>query len=401
MEDRFGILFPLAGIAAIVTVALTASVSVIPKAVDSASMADPALANVPSLIAIGVGTMLAFLLALFGVIFWFLVRPGARFHPLATYALLTLQLGVVFLTVTDLFYVLAAEIGYVLPGRRGWLGILAVFLAFLAFAALALLDGSFEPSAELHRASWPLQVTLTIVQMSAWGFFAFAVGRLAAFERRSRERLQQANFDLETAHQLLADSSRLAERVRISRELHDTLGHHLTALNVNLQLASHLAEGKAAEPIRHAHTVAKLLLHEVREVVSTMRSEPSAGLDTAIQSLVRNVHRTSVHAHLPPTPSWVSPALAHVLFRCAQEALTNCTRHSHARNIWLTVRYFDDQAELEVRDDGLGARPFSPGNGLQGMRERLENLGGRLEIDPSGKPGFRLVAVVPRPEALA
>lgn len=397
MENRDGLLFPVAGIVAIVMVALIASFSVVPEAMDAVAGGPGAGTQAPAIVAATVAGALALLLALFGWMFWMLVGRGSRVTPLRAYALIALQLGIVFLTVTDLFYVLSAEIGFVLPARRGWLALGAMFAVFLGYAGVALWDGSFEPSAELRHAPWLAQVVLTIVQMSAWCFFAFAVGRLAARERRNRERLQGVNLELESAQHLLADASRLAERVRISRELHDSLGHHLTGLNVNLQLASHLAEGRAAEPVRHAHTVAKLLLQEVREVVSSMRAEPPAGLDAAIEALVRNMHRPIVYTQLPPAPAWLSPTLAHVLYRCAQEALTNTARHSEASNVWVTVRYLENQAELEVRDDGRGTRMYSPGNGLRGMEERLVALGGRLEIDPSRKPGFRLVAVVPRP----
>lgn len=397
MDDRDGLLFPVAGIVAIVMVALIASFSVVPEAMDAVVGGRRAEMQASAMVAAAVASALALLMALFGWMFWLVVGPESRVPPLRVYALIALQLGIVFLTVTDLLYVLSAEIGFVLPARRGWLALGAMFLVFLGYAGLALGDGSFEPSAELHRAPWVAQVVLTMAQMSVWCFFAFAVGRLAARERRNRERLQGVNLELESAQQLLADASRLAERVRISRELHDSLGHHLTALNVNLQLATHLAEGKAAEPVRHAHTVAKLLLQEVREVVSSMRAEPPAGLDAAIGALVKNVHRPIVHTQLPPAPAWLTPTLAHVLYRCAQEALTNTARHSEARNVWVTVRYLVNQAELEVRDDGRGTRTYWRGNGLRGMEERLVALGGRLEIDPSRKPGFRLVAVVPRP----
>lgn len=338
VDDRGGLLFPVAGLVAIVMVALIASFSVVPEAMDAVAGGPGGRTQALAMVAVAVGSALALLLALFGWVFWLLVRPGSRVPPLRAYALIALQLGIVFLTVTDLFYVLSAEIGFVLPARQGWRAITAMFLVFLGYAVLALWDGSFEPSAELRRAPWLAQVVLTIIQMSAWCFFAFAVGRLAARERRNRERLQGMNLELESAQHLLADASRLAERVRISRELHDSLGHHLTALNVNLQLATHLAEGRAAEPVRHAHTVSKLLLQEVREVVSSMRAEPPAGLDEAIEALVKNVNRPTIHTQLPPAPPWFTPTLAHVLYRCAQEALTNTARHSEASSVWVTVR---------------------------------------------------------------
>src|SRR3546814_12036878 len=80
--------------------------------------------------------------------------------------------------------------------------------------------------------------------------------------------LFRSNSELRATRALLAESSRLSERMRISRELHDLLGHHLTALSLNLEVATHVSSGKAQEHVRQAHTLAKLLLTDVREAVS-------------------------------------------------------------------------------------------------------------------------------------
>src|SRR6185436_21028322 len=93
---------------------------------------------------------------------------------------------------------------------------------------------------------------------------------LAASEQRSRRDLQQRARELLATQQMLADSSRVAERTQISRELHDTLGHSLTVLSVNLELASHLTDGRAAEAVTKAQTVARMLLADVREVVHSL-----------------------------------------------------------------------------------------------------------------------------------
>lgn len=96
---------------------------------------------------------------------------------------------------------------------------------------------------------------------------------LARSERDAREELARANAELVARQSLLAESSRIAERLRISRDLHDTLGHHLTALSLQLDVAARLASGQAAAHVREAHAITRLLLGDVRDVVSRMRDE--------------------------------------------------------------------------------------------------------------------------------
>jgi signal transduction histidine kinase len=103
---------------------------------------------------------------------------------------------------------------------------------------------------------------------------------LAASEASARADLARANSELRATGELLANTSRLAERERISRELHDTLGHHLTALSLNLEAASHLAADNALAQIQRAQSVTKLLLSDVRGVVSALRGEDPIGWAT-------------------------------------------------------------------------------------------------------------------------
>src|SRR5258707_14419436 len=109
---------------------------------------------------------------------------------------------------------------------------------------------------------------------------------LAASEASARSGLARANSELRATGELLANTSRLAERERISRELHDTLGHHLTALSLNLEAASHLAQENTLVQIQRAQSVTKLLLSDVRGVVSTLRSDDPIGLAQALRALV-------------------------------------------------------------------------------------------------------------------
>jgi signal transduction histidine kinase len=239
-------------------------------------------------------------------------------------------------------------------------------------------------------------VGLTILSLVVWQGLAFAGGLLAATQYRSARELAHVNAELLATQALLAESSRMAERLHISRELHDSLGHHLAALSLNLELARVNASGRASEPLEDAASVAKMLLAEVRETVSTLRTQQALDLGRALQTLAGGVSHPRVHLLLPEDVAEETPARAHAVFRCVQEALTNAMRHSGARNVWIDVTRDTGRLEVRVRDDGRGASSLRPSNGLSGMRERFEEQGGSIEIDSEAGQGFRLRAWLPR-----
>jgi signal transduction histidine kinase len=237
---------------------------------------------------------------------------------------------------------------------------------------------------------------LTVLSVLAWQGLAFAAGWIAATESRGRRELARVNAELLATQELLADSSRLAERLHISRELHDSLGHHLAALSVNLELAGHLVEGRAAVPVKEAHTLARLLLGEVREVVGALRESRTLNLPHALRTLAGGIGDLHIHIMAPDDLEVSDPAQAHALFRCAQEAITNTLKHAQARNLWIELAQDAAGLTVGIRDDGRGCSSLIPGNGLRGMQERLAELGGGLEIENQG-PGFALCARLPGP----
>ena len=212
-----------------------------------------------------------------------------------------------------------------------------------------------------------------------------------AKQAEAREEQRRLNSELRATRALLAESSRMSERVRISRELHDLLGHHLTALSLNLEVAGHLTEGRAQEHVRQSHTLAKLLLTDVREAVSEMRDEGAIDLSGAIRTLVEGVPALDIRLDMPEPLTIEDPERAHVLLRCTQEIITNAVRHAGASTLWLTIARDAAEARIQARDDGAGVEGDTvPGNGLRGMRERLGAYGGRVDIITGRGQGFAL-----------
>jgi signal transduction histidine kinase len=225
--------------------------------------------------------------------------------------------------------------------------------------------------------------------------FAYVTASLTHRERLARQELTRANAELLSTRARLAESSRNEERLRISRDLHDTLGHHLTALSLQLDVASRLSEGKAAEHARQAHAITRLLLSDVRTVVSELRGSTQSNLGTAIRHLAGDVTGIAIHLDVPDTLETEDGARADAVLKCVQEILTNTTRHASARNLWITIMRDPHRITLAARDDGRGAKVIVPGNGLTGMRERFEAVGGRIEFHTSEDRGFEVHGVMP------
>ncbi|MDE2071044.1 MAG: sensor histidine kinase [Gammaproteobacteria bacterium] len=184
-----------------------------------------------------------------------------------------------------------------------------------------------------------------------------------------------------------------AERERIARDLHDLLGHTLTLITVKAELAAKLAErdlAGAAREIRDVERISRQALTQVREAVGGYRS---GGL---IGELVNaRVALTAANVRLAEKvePPKLSPSQDSVLAMVLREAVTNVIRHSGAQHCRIELENRDRQLRLLIEDDGRGGA-LHEGNGLRGMRERLQTAAGRLEID-SSHGGTRLTVVLP------
>jgi len=229
--------------------------------------------------------------------------------------------------------------------------------------------------------------------------FAFVTGFVARQQAQAREEQRRLNAELRATRALLAESVRVNERTRISRELHDLLGHHLTALSLNLEIASHLASGQAQEHVIQAQTLAKLLLSDVREAVSQLRDDDAIDMRATLLPLAEHVPSLQVDMQLPVQFVVDDPERAHVLLRCTQEIITNAVRHSGASMLRLRYSQDADAVRLDARDDGRGAEVTRAGNGLTGMRERLAAYGGSLQVETAPDRGFVLRLELPLADA--
>jgi signal transduction histidine kinase len=336
-------------------------------------------------------------LLLFGAAFWrATARRAAGRGPVAQVLLLVAgEAAAVFALVAlppcfglegALLVLAAFQLGPILPrpAATAWIAAQSVGLLWLMW---------------LHWG-WHWGVVLAFAYMP-FQFIADATVRLLAKETALRQGLAASNAELEATRELLAQSARLAERARIARDLHDLLGHHLTALSLNLEIASHKTGGEARERIATAQTVTKLLLGDVRGVVGALRGDDHLDLPAALRKLADGIPRPRVHVDASPALAIDDPAVGEVVLRCAQEIVTNAVRHARAENLWLDVERSTEGIRIRARDDGCGATDIAgsvaQGHGLAGLRERFEQRGGAVSFDTAPGQGFRIDAVLPLP----
>jgi len=241
---------------------------------------------------------------------------------------------------------------------------------------------------------------LVLVSTCGFELFAVSAAHLARSEASARQSLANANAELRATHALLADNARMAERLRISRDLHDVLGHNLTSLTVHLDVASRLAQGASVEHVRCARTIAGTLLDEVRGVVSQIRVQP-VDLRATLLSLTEGLPGLRVELTLPDELTALDPTRADAILRCVQELITNTLRHAQAQELAIEIRQsLDGALSIAARDDGRGGEVVE-GQGLAGMRERFEALGGSLSIACAPGRGCSVQGQIPALGAVA
>jgi signal transduction histidine kinase len=328
--------------------------------------------------------------ALFGVAFWVSTRlPWELKRGALAIAALLVEVGCA-LVITAwssygfepaLFVIIAGQAPFCLSRRYAWL----VVVGQTAAAALV--------SATLDR---PLSSLGGLAMYLSLQVFALGAATLAISEFRSRRALLRVHGELKAAQTLLAENSRHRERLRIARGLHDDLGHQLTALSLQLEVASHRAQDSMVDPIVAAQRLTRELLSTTRSVVGSLRAEAPIALEIALRSLASEMPHPRIHLSIPEDLKVDDPAHAETIFHCVQEALTNAARHANARNVWVSLVGGPGAVEVQAHDDGRGTEAITLGHGLTGMRERLEQIGGRLDLQSAPGAGFTIHAWVPR-----
>ncbi|MGC4902744.1 sensor histidine kinase [Micromonospora echinospora] len=333
---------------------------------------------------------------------------------------------------TGLYYVglivLGASVVAVAPwyGIFTFIGYVHAFLLlkgawrYAGVAATAVIQAA-SSTGGLARATVDAWLVLSLVIIVLAGaFFRFAEldDRRNHRQKRALAELHEANVKLEAAltenaglHAQLLVQAREAgvqdERQRMAREIHDTLAQGLAGILTQLQAAEQHADRAEAwrRHVDNARNLARDSLTEARRTVHAVQPDvlAEARLPEAISDVTRRwsqVHRIDAVLTTTGDPRPMHADVEVTLLRAAQEALANVAKHARASRVGLTLSYMEDLVTLDVRDDGvgfeLGARRAGDGGfGLAGMRQRVQRLAGRLDIESEPGGGTAISATVP------
>ena len=381
-----------------------------------------AAANLITLLGVAVPTLLTIgpllerwlaliLLAAFGGLAARLPQDEDETHRQSIYLILGLQSALLLAllltfpqveTLTILFYILIFETMLYLPV------VSSLFWLFgYSSAAVVYQFSQYDLTAGLNNLG------IFAVGMLLCSLVAIALRRARLAQQRSAKllrELQAANLQLQEYADQVETASIHAERNRLAREMHDTIGHRLTVVAVQLEAARKLA---LSDPERASSLLVTTLqqvreaLAELRQTVGRLREPLEADLQLAhalprLAESFRQSSELTIHLEMPAANLALPDTHRLALYRAAQEGLTNIQRHAAATQAWLRLQRLPASIQLEIEDNGQGlpagfvlngsALPVAGKNsfGLRGMRERLDQLGGQMELEARPEGGTRL-----------
>ena len=262
----------------------------------------------------------------------------------------------------------------------------------------------FVPPESFVHTIWTLRLNVAITFGLTLLLTLLLVNALLS-ERQSRKKLLLANDQLRQYALRIEDQATLQERNRIAREIHDALGHVLTAQSIQLENALlFLPAGseKTESFLQEAKQLGARALQEVRRSISTLRANPLQGqsLEVAIGRAANEFYQTT--GIQPECEIQLSQSLSidisTTLYRIIQESLTNIWKHSQATQVWISLKEQSGSIQLQVKDNGRGFDPTqnTTGFGLQGMRERAIASGGQFYLDSDCHQGCQITVSIPR-----
>lgn len=289
---------------------------------------------------------------------------------------------------------------------------IAVIVAMFGWLGISLVLAIVGERPDFPGASGPIDPVLASVLYSILFnllFFlsAYFFGSMAWLSARREAQLHHSADQLRRSQEQNLRGAVVAERVRIARDLHDVVAHHVSVMGVQAGAARRVL-GKdpdaASGALSAVEETARVTLRELRGLLGVLRADEQAAAPAdahpglgQLGDLVESARTRGlavdfgVYGDQRPVPDGVALSA----YRVVQEALTNVVKHARARHVDVRVRYLADSLEVEVTDDGTGGRSPGVGFGLVGMRERVAVHGGELVVGPKEGSGYRVRATLP------
>jgi signal transduction histidine kinase len=253
----------------------------------------------------------------------------------------------------------------------------------------------------LLRSRWIDAIAIALVYGTGI-VFVVVFTRVAASERAARTALAEANQLLRDHAAQVEELATTKERNRLAREIHDSLGHYLTVVNVQIGAAQTVLEQdrpRALDHLSKAQALTQEGLAEVRHSVAALRASPteSRPLPEALTMLVQQWKAAGLQGRLVISGIVrpLTPQTNLTLYRAAQEALTNVAKHANAGSVDIVLDYDMHQVHLTIKDDGVGSNKSDGGFGLLGVRERVQLLNGSVHVCTEAGNGFTLKVEIP------
>lgn len=237
------------------------------------------------------------------------------------------------------------------------------------------------------------------------------ITNFAQYNKEEKEKKDLLYKELLNTHKKLKEYANrveelavIEERNRIARDIHDTLGHNMTALIMQIEMSGHIMEediDRSKGLLESAKKMARKGLLDIRKVVETLRGEKGNTKVNSVQELVNgfsNATGIKTELKIKGEPVKVNPDIEVTLYRVIQEALTNSVRHGKATKVKVELKYNDKYIFFNIIDNGMGAESIKEGYGLKGMKERVDYLNGKIEFET--KDGFVVKGYLPLEDAL-
>ncbi|NTS78648.1 sensor histidine kinase [Catenovulum sp. SM1970] len=231
-----------------------------------------------------------------------------------------------------------------------------------------------------------------------WGtfhLFAYMVTVHAIKAQRAEEKTNQMNQELIATQALVKQTTEQQERLRLARELHDSVGHQLTAMTIKLDVARRSIGEQTHSQLDELYQLSKDLLDDVRQVVSDNRLQTGLDIKQALLELTQATPKIQCHLHIEAGFELHNANLAHLILRSTQEALSNALKHSSADTVNIHLEKKPSHIVLVINDNGQNkSASFNMGNGLTGLHERVAEVDGNLTIE-ANHTGFEIRISLP------